>query len=81
MFFLPGRFYNGPAFFGTLNMETLFMLIIAAVAVYYLYRKLIKTGGCSCGDGACCSSSKSTKESAGCNPHGSCKCTDKKTEI
>ncbi|MBL3520823.1 FeoB-associated Cys-rich membrane protein [Aliarcobacter lanthieri] len=32
-------------------MENIFLVIIALVAAYYLYRKLFKSSGCNCGDG------------------------------
>ncbi len=36
-------------------MEEIILLIITAGAVYYLYTKLFKSGGCNCGDkgGSC----------------------------
>jgi len=32
-------------------MEKIVLLILTAGAVYYMYKKLFKSGGCNCGDG------------------------------
>ncbi len=47
--------------------------IIVAVAVWYLYRKLVVQKGCSCGSG--CRGSQAAKKNLSCN--GGCGC-DKK---
>ncbi|MEJ2437258.1 MAG: FeoB-associated Cys-rich membrane protein [Sulfurovaceae bacterium] len=34
--------------------EKIFLVVVTIAAVYYIYRKLFKSGGgCNCGDGSC----------------------------
>lgn len=35
-------------------MQQLFLLILFVVALYYLYRKLVKNRGCDCGSKSSC---------------------------
>ncbi|MBN2769005.1 MAG: FeoB-associated Cys-rich membrane protein [Campylobacterales bacterium] len=33
--------------------EKIFLVVITIVAIYYIYKRLFKSGGCNCGDGGC----------------------------
>ncbi len=35
-------------------MEKFFLLVLFVIALYYLYRKLIKNRSCDCGGKSCC---------------------------
>lgn len=49
-------------------MQNLFLFIILAIAIYYLYRKLIKNSGCKCSSNNGCS--KPTLINLGSNKNG-----------